>query len=185
MDNRKKVKNTSKLIKKSYKDAYYNNSSVAYELQLAYYPEEEVRALPSLQPKRKTAKEPAIDKYSHIFHRIKLMIAVVVVFACCIITMVTYASIAEQRVKLENMKEKLSTLQNENTILQSKISGDMNLEYIEEQAKTRLGMSEPQAYQVVSIDVPKQSYTIQYSGEGSKQKEKTFIERFSDLFKKD
>lgn len=55
--------------------------------------------------------------------------------------------------------------------------------YIEQEAKTRLGMIEPQAYQIVYIDVPKQSYTVQYEAQ-AEEKEKGFgIGKFLDVIK--
>ncbi|MDR4022670.1 MAG: hypothetical protein Q3W84_02480, partial [Eubacteriales bacterium] len=57
----------------------------------------------------------------------------------------------------------LSTLQNENIVLASEISDTINLDYIENRAVNELGMSEPQSYQIKTISVPEQSYTVQYS----------------------
>ena len=53
-------------------------------------------------------------------------------------------------------------MQNENIVLSSEISDTINLEYIEDRAINELGMTEPQSYQIRTITVPEQSYTVQY-----------------------
>jgi len=40
------------------------------------------------------------------------------------------------------------------------VSSSMDMELIETIARTRLGMSEPQAHQIVEISVPRQNYTV-------------------------
>lgn len=45
----------------------------------------------------------------------------------------------------------------------SEISDTINLDYIEERAVNDLGMTEPQEYQIKTISVPEQSYTVQYN----------------------
>ena len=71
------------------------------------------------------------------------------------------------RFQIKELKEELSVLQNENTVLSSEISDTINLDYIEDRAVNELGMSEPQSYQIKTISVPEQSYTLQYSDKGS------------------
>ncbi len=67
------------------------------------------------------------------------------------------------RYQISSLKDELSTLQNENIVLASEISDTINLDYIENRAVNELGMSEPQSYQIKTISVPEQSYTVQYS----------------------
>ena len=73
------------------------------------------------------------------------------------------SSVAEMRYQISSLKDELSTLQNENIVLASEISDTINLDYIENRAVNELGMSEPQSYQIKTISVPEQSYTVQYS----------------------
>ena len=67
------------------------------------------------------------------------------------------------RVNNNILKTELSELKNENLNLMSEMTDNTDLVYIEQEAKTRLGMVEPQSYQLKYIDVPKQSYTVQYA----------------------
>ena len=82
--------------------------------------------------------------------------------------MVTNAEVDRQRVENNKLRDELSQLKNENLNLQSEITDNTDLAYIEKEAKTRLSMTEPQPYQIVYIDVPKQSYTVQYSAQEKK-----------------
>ena len=56
-------------------------------------------------------------------------------------------------------------------MLASEISDTINLDYIEERAVNELGMTEPQGYQIKTISVPEQSYTVQYSESESEMPE--------------
>ena len=66
------------------------------------------------------------------------------------------------RYSIQQLRNDLSTIQNENIVLSSEISDTINLEYIEDRAINELGMTEPQSYQIRTITVPEQSYTVQY-----------------------
>lgn len=44
--------------------------------------------------------------------------------------------------------------------LESIIASSLNLDHIQEQAATQLGMSEPLPHQIVYIELPKESYTV-------------------------
>ena len=49
----------------------------------------------------------------------------------------------------------------------------------------RLGMIKPQPYQIVYIDVPKQSYTIQYAADEITEEDTSFIASIWNFFAKD
>lgn len=164
---------------KKYTKAYYNSSSVAYELQPEYYPEQE-----NENPLRKVRKKPLKkESTSDLFVKIKLILAVCVVFSGSIVTMCSYASVAQQKVALNRMKDNLNVLKNENNTLSSEISSQLSLDFIEQEATVRLNMAEPQPYQIEYIDVPKQSYTVHYETEKHEFNIKDFKE-FFNFFKK-
>ena len=78
------------------------------------------------------------------------------------LTITAVSSVAQMRYRITELKEELSIIQNENIVLASEISDTINLDYIEDRAIHELGMTEPQAYQIRTISVPEQSYTVQY-----------------------
>ncbi|HCT64854.1 MAG TPA: hypothetical protein DIC60_06270 [Lachnospiraceae bacterium] len=173
----------------------YNSTSAAYAYQTEALPFEpnfdnsiltegydRHKARAAAIKKAKPA-ETAIEKRERIIHRAKLSFAVLGVFLGCFVTMASYAVVVQQRVENMKFNDQLITIQNENTSLQAEISDKVDLAYIEEEAVNRLGMAEPQPYQIVYIDVPKQSYTVQYGADESEQKDKFSLASIVSLFK--
>ena len=157
----------AKRYKNSYLPSYYNTSSNAYDFDREIYERENERQKAEEQ-KRFQRQAESVKRKSFI-HRAKFTVAIFFVFAGCIVN--------------NNLKDQLANLKNENTNLQSKINDNTDLAYIEQEAKTRLGMIEPQAYQIVYIDVPKQSYTVQYEAQAEEKEEGFGISKFLDVIK--
>ncbi len=149
-----------------YSSSRYNTSSNAYDYDTGIFEDESERIRREAQ--KKEERENEIIKRKGFIHRIKFTVAILAVFAGCIVTMVTNAEVTRQRVENNKLRDELSRLKNENLNLKSEITDNTDLAYIEKEAKTRLGMTEPQPYQIVYIDVPKQSYTVQYSAQEQK-----------------
>lgn len=164
-----------------HRNSYYNNSNVAYDVEPVYSPKEKER--PAANPNARPSKNDRAEKDSRIYHRIKLFCAVTFIFGCCILTMISFASVTEQKVKLTQMRNELTTLQSENNSLQAEITENIDLAKVETEATTRLGMSEPQSFQVVYIDVPSQSYTVQYDVTDKVTKNKFSLEGIKDFFR--
>lgn len=136
----------------------YNMSSSAYAYD--YYEEDE-RYFEKKREREEQLRALALRKEQRI-HRVKLAVSVIFVFGGCLAVMISHAAVVKQRVINVKLTEKSIQLQGENHALQAELSNKVDLAYIEEEAITRLGMSEPQEYQLRYIDVPKQSYTVQY-----------------------
>lgn len=159
---------------------YYSAGSEAYELYPShrYYDKEE--------KKQKHIKPSVYKKNAVLVHRAKFVLAILLVFCGCIAIMVPHTMIAEQTAKNNELRDELSALKNENISLEADIANKVNLEYVETEAAARLGMSEPQAYQISYIDVPKQSYNVQYDVEEEEINEDKFaFAGLGGLFKKD
>jgi cell division protein FtsB len=173
---------------RSYKRGYtnYNYSSSAYAYEQALSPAE--RALEE-ERKEQLRRERVLlegEKRKAFSHKLKLTAAIAVVFGGCFIMMNSYASVTEQRIANNKLKDELAALKSENSALQADITDSVDLEYIREEAINRLGMTEPQAYQIVYIDVPKQSYNMQYSTDESSEEEfslKSVLEKIKNLLK--
>ena len=149
----------------TYKEGYskYNYSSNAYAYELAPkrydYQEEEKRRERAEKARIKEEQE----RHQAAAHKFKLTVAVILVFFGCFAMMASYASVMQQRMVVNSLKDELAYIKNENISLQADISESVDLEYIKGEAIYRLGMTEPQPYQVVYIDIPKQSYNVQYA----------------------
>ncbi|MEA4816021.1 MAG: septum formation initiator family protein [Lachnospiraceae bacterium] len=167
----------SKIYYQNY-SKYYMDSNVAYEINPAYYPDESEEILRKSRERLRKKEEKAYSR-SKVFHRMKLVCAVAFVFLGSVLTMVSYASISAQKVTINKLKSELTELKSNNKALQTEVLNQVSLENIEETAKTKLGMSQPQSYQIVYIDVPKQSYTVQY--ESAPEVQEASIDIFSQL----
>lgn len=179
----------------SYNHNSYNTSSAAYAYQTEVLPDEPLlddsilterdyrRKAQEIDIKRVKAVQAAIEKKERLVHRFKLSVAVLGVFSGCLVTMASYALVAEQRIENSKLSDQLIAIQNENASLQAEISDKVDLEYIEGEAVNRLGMAEPQPYQIMYIDVPKQSYTVQYGAAEAEEEEKLSISSIVSLFK--
>lgn len=143
-------------------NAYYNAGSVAYDdLQTGYVPEQPVR-----QVKKKTfirtKREDVLLRRANRIYALKIFLSVSIIFLGCMGWMSMHATLTKERIALRGYREELATLKNENSLMLAEISEQMDLDTVKKMAQTKLGMAKPQEYQLVYIDVPKQSYTIEY-----------------------
>ena len=90
----------------------------------------------------------------------------------------------QAEVSLRREKSKLEDLKSANAILEAELTEQLDMDYIKQEATERLGMSEPQPYQVVYINVPKQSYTVQHDTKETTA-EASLVDKILDFFKKD
>ena len=118
---------------------------------------------------RQTKRKPIINGHEkaairdHRYVAFKYVLVVIVVFVGAIISMASYVKVDNINMEIRRQKSELDNLKQTNAILAAEITEQLDLDYIKEEAVTRLGMAEPQQYQIVYIDVPKQSYTVQYA----------------------
>lgn len=84
-----------------------------------------------------------------------------------------HVMVANVEVQVRQQKSDLTDLKAQNAILEAELAEQVDLDYIKQEAISRLGMSEPQSYQIVYIDVPKQSYTIQYASDAAETEEES------------
>ena len=82
------------------------------------------------------------------------------------------------------VKSELENLKSANAILEAELTEQLDMDFIRTEATERLGMSEPQSYQVVYIDVPKQSYTVQHNVDDVAN-EASLLTKVTNLWKKD
>lgn len=144
----------------------YNYGTAAYEYDLEKRRQEEHKKELEERRKKLAALEKS-ERRANILKGVRLVAAAGVFFFGCVVTITAVSSVAEMRYQISSLKNELSTLQNENIVLASEISDTINLDYIENRAINELGMSEPQSYQIKTISVPEQSYTVQYSDDAS------------------
>lgn len=148
-------------------NSYYTYGNVAYDVQPADT---------QIQHKRKThpqksalTRKESLARRENRIHSFQVCMVMLLIFSGCIAFMGANVIVTNQEVQIRQKKSELSDLKAQNATLESELAEQIDLDYIKQEAMTRLGMSEPQSYQIVYIDVPKQSYTIQYSSDTNAQ----------------
>lgn len=161
--------------------SYYTYGNVAYELQPDYSPyrfrEEEERRREEEHLAKQEARESRIVS-------VKMIAMAVVLFVGCIAFMGMNVMVDHAEVSLRQQKNELENLRSANAILEAEMAEQLDMNYIKTEATERLGMSEPQSYQVVYIDVPKQSYTVQHNADDMAD-EASLLAKIKNIWKKD
>lgn len=162
--------------------SYYTYGNVAHELQPDYAPH------PMREEEKRQREEQARAAQAETGERrrssVKMIAVVLILFAGCIAFMGMHVAVENLEISIRKQKSELSDLKANNAILQAELTEQLDLDYIKQEATERLGMAEPQAYQIVYIDVPKQSYTIQYEAEEAAEKPSLFS-RIQKILQKD
>ena len=162
--------------------SYYTYGNVAHELQPDYSPyrfreEEEERRKAEERLAKEEARENRISS-------VKMIGVALVLFIGCIAFMGMNVLVDNAEVSLRQQKSELESLKSANAILEAELTEQLDMDYIKQEATERLGMSEPQSYQVVYIDVPKQSYTVQYDADDAAESA-SLLDKITNFFKKD
>ncbi len=179
MAGRKQSKSTPKV----YRGSYYTYGNVAYDMQPEFQPyyEKEQRQ----QEQKEAARQAAAERRENRIHAFWVVLVMLVMFLGCIAFMGAHVIVANQEVQIRQQKSDLAALKSQNAILEAELAEQIDLEYIKQEAMGRLGMTEPQPYQIVYIDVPKQSYTIQYAADEITEEDTSFIASIWNFFAKD
>ncbi|MBQ4347015.1 MAG: hypothetical protein IJC39_01030 [Firmicutes bacterium] len=162
-----------------YHHRYYNNTSVAYDH--VYLPEPPAERVP--QRKVRSFREERLARRARSAHRFKLVLVIIAVFAGCITLMCAEASVESQRMKNKRLAEELSVLRAENAAIEADMSDELSIEYIKSEAINRLGMVEPQDYQIIHVTVPELSYTVSHSAASESESSGFSIRNVISLFK--
>ena len=162
--------------------SYYTYGNVAYELQPDYSPyrfreAEEERRKEEARQEKAEARESRVSS-------IKMIGVALVLFVGCLAFMGMHVLVDNAEVSLRRQKAELESLKSSNAILEAELTEQLDMDYIRTEATERLGMSEPQSYQVVYIDVPKQSYTVQHNADDVAEST-SILTKVTDLWKKD
>lgn len=161
--------------------------------RLGYQYETSPRKLqPSYKPRKKQklhiVKEHEKVKISSDERKkqIKIGLTIVAVFALLFTISYRNSQINERFNKVQTLKKELSSLQKENEQLKVGIENSLNSNYIEQQAKEKLGMKKLTNKQTIYMTLPKKDY-VESSTEKvtiEEEKEKNWFEKiFDGLFK--
>lgn len=82
--------------------------------------------------------------------------------------------------QVQTLKKQLAALEKENEQAKVNIENNLNLNHIEQEAKTKLGMQKLTNKQTIYISLPKKDYTESASEEVKIEKDKNWFEEFVD-----
>ena len=91
------------------------------------------------------------------------------------------SKIDENFAKIQDLKQQLIEVEKQNDQLEVSIENSMNLNNLEQEAKTQLGMQKLNSKQVVYITLPKDDYIEPASEEVILEEEKTFFGKIIDI----
>lgn len=178
---------SQKSYQKTYENAkaYYTHGGAAYNID----PLEEERPQKRPPKTKKTNKKMVMQGRANRAYSIKIALVLGVFFCGTLAFMWSSALVTAQRVETQKYKDKLAELKSENSLLALDVAEQMDLDTVKQIATEKLGMVEPQPYQIQYIDVPEQSYTIHYKDDTEKPEDKNtenaLVRTIVGLFKKE
>ena len=155
----------------------YQYETSPRKLEPSYSPKKKQK-LKVLEQKRPNAKVSADKKRK----KIKLTFTIVAIFALLLTISYRNSQINEKFNKVQSLKRELSSLQKENEQLKVGIENSLNNNYIEQQAKEKLGMKKLTNKQTVYVTLPKKDYVESPSEKIviEEEKEKNWFEKLVD-----
>lgn len=146
---------------------------------------------PSYRPSKKrnlkvvkqSQKQKNVKVSSHERKKqLKMTLTIVAVFAILLTISYRNSQINEKFNKVQTLKRELSSLQKENEQLKVGIENSLNNNYIEQQAKEKLGMKKLTNKQTVYMTLPKKDYVESPSEKVviEEEKEKNWFEKLVD-----
>ena len=144
------------------------NISLAYQMPAtpAYAPAPRRAPRPPRQAVRVKQKQasakPRYVVVEDASPRVSLMsiLTIIFIFACGFSIALSYAFISQKQNQISALHADIKDTMDNNERLRAEISQKFNLDDIRNIATKKLGMSEPKPYQIVYINVPKQSYVV-------------------------
>ena len=155
----------------------------------ATFPAEKKTTTKSKPRKRGAQKQKVRYVYSDlpgVRVSMSIYVNIALIFLCALATLISFANVSLQRNYNQNLSAQLRYMEAVTTDLGMQVLEARNLEEIEQLARTRLGMSEPNPHQIIYINVDMQSaiydtsYVVEHLVE-SFGVEESWIERVSNI----
>jgi len=181
-------------------EQYYNYGAEAYE----YYPEDDEYNAPIKRTSRvqrrknrkkanakhsSSAKAKPVKKqpthYEFVKEKttnFKVYFSIGTLFVFFLVFVCMFAVNNKKENEINSNIAELKKLEQSNSVLQTEVNKNVNLEEIEKIAKTKLNMQKPAPHQIVYINIPKQSYTVQYNLPEDDEEENELVKIWNNLF---
>ena len=132
---------------------------------------------------KQEAKERAKQKRATVVLKKKEVVYIALIFAMLLVFSYRNSLITEDFNKVKSLKAELATLQKENQQTQVSIESNLNLNKIEEEAKSKLGMQRLTNDQKIYINLPKKDYVQSSTDSTETTTEKSWIEKIIEKIK--
>lgn len=171
------------LAYKQYDDAYYDFDYSHYNMRRKR-PRTGIKKQKSprrayVETKKKITYKTALNEKT--FHSLRIYFAILVVFVFSMLVVSSNAMFTEQKQLISSLRMELKEIQDNNTNLKIELTQSIDNEAIEALASAKLGMQKPAPYQIVYIDVPKQSYTTQHEIQSDSNTEQGFFQILQNI----
>jgi len=199
--NRRTTSTTASSYDRYIAGGYYSHTSQAYKLEAYAQPAEYEPERPARRPsparkpatahpqrkvkkgkkakiQRGTPKPKTVYKINMQNHRAfspMSFLLIVVVFGGIVAWVSGTAFAAQRRYALSTAQATLKTIKQENSDLLKDLYEDYDLVDIEYVATVKLGMTKPEEHQIIHVNVPKQSYNVQYDNTTEENLEFSFF----------
>jgi len=157
------VKKNSKesAVKETDYSRYYSAGSAAPQILPLEEPEVYTEKTKKKHKKYKSRRKSSEQIFTSVLYHSKLAFAIFTICICGIVTTGLNSVVLEKERAIKSLKNDLNEMKEANLLLETDIAEQVDLKYIEQEAIERLGMKKPENYQIVYIDVPSMSYTVQ------------------------
>lgn len=138
----------------------YNTSSVAHD----YFYDTDIPVVKHRRRRVKSAKEKEIIQ----LNMPKTIVSIAVIFTFSLALLCAYAVNSSYRGEISSKQAELAEIMEENQYLRTTLDENIDLNKVAKEAE-KLGLQKPQAYQITEVQVPNESYTVQYDAKISTQ----------------
>jgi Cell division protein FtsL. len=139
-----------------------------------------------LRRKNRKSARAAVHSYEHI-PKARLIFCLIALTSMCFVMLYRFSILADLNATMNRLNEEYEALRNENRLLKVEIETSIDLDRVKEIAETRLGMHQPDRYQIVAVSVPKNNYNVvlnqDYIEETAGSKDKPLLEGILDAIK--
>ncbi len=131
----------------------YNPGSVAHD----YFYDTDIPVRKQKKKRVNRAKEKEIIQ----LNMPKTIVSIAVIFAFSLALLCTYAVNSSYRSEISSKQAELAKIVEDNQYLKTTLEDNIDLNKVAKEAE-KLGLQKPQAYQITEVQVPNESYTVQY-----------------------
>lgn len=131
----------------------YNQGSLAHD----YYYDTDIPVRKVRKRKVKHIQEKEIIQ----LNMPKTIVSIAVIFTFSLALLCTYAINSSYRSEIATKQTELAKIIEENEYLKTTLEDNVDLTKVAREAE-KLGLQKPQAYQITEVQVPNESYTVQY-----------------------